>query len=324
MSLTAFKRWLFLVPLALACVLAHPSFAQDHEDDEDDQPTQKLDKDARAQLEKIDAASKEAVELLTNKKYPEAIAILEKLIETCKSSKLPESVKKDLESNAHYNLACGLSLTGKKPEAIAELEKTIALGWYDWTHIEKDTDLDPIRGEEGFKKAIADGKKLQSESWAKEAREALAGKPLFDLDLDLKTIDGKPWKLSDHKGKVVIVDVWGTWCPPCRREIPHFVKLAADHQGKVEIVGLAVEKPDLETAEAIEGIKAYAETAGIKYPLVNWSDDEAKKKIPDFKAFPTTIFVDKEGKVRLVKVGYHDHATLEGYVKGLLGDEKKD
>src|SRR2546421_318352 len=83
-----------------------------------------------------------------------------------------------------------------------------------------------------FKKAIATGKELEKAQVEKDAKEAadetkkaLAGDPLFDFDLDVKTIDGKKIKLSELKGKVVIVDVWGTWCPPCRKEIPHFVKL---------------------------------------------------------------------------------------------------
>lgn len=323
MSSTALKRLLLLLALVLACAVGRPGFAQ--EDDDEDQHAPKLDEKARATIEKIDALSKEAVDLLTNKKYDEAIAKLGTLIELAKGSSLPEAMKRDAEALARYNLACGYSLSGKKAEAIAELEKTIALGWYDWAHIEKDTDLDPIRNEEGFKKAIAEGKKAQSASWSKEARDALAKPPLFDFELDVKTIDGKAWKLADHKGKVVIVDVWGTWCPPCRKEIPHFVKLVEAYKGKLEVVGLAVEKAEDEK-EAIEAIKAFAETNGINYPLVNWSEEEATKKIPSFRAYPTTIFIDREGKVRLVKVGYEDFAALEGYVKGLLegaSDEPK-
>src|SRR5262249_11028503 len=135
-----------------------------------------------------------------------------------------------------------------------------------------------------------------------ETEKALAGEPLPDLKLVVKTLDGKKLDLADLKGKVVIVDVWGTWCPPCRNEIPHFVQLYADWKEKgLEIVGVAFENGSDDDAAKL--VQEFAEKEGIKYPLsANGQESPLAASIPGFGTFPTTFFIDREGKVRLKKV----------------------
>jgi thiol-disulfide isomerase/thioredoxin len=138
----------------------------------------------------------------------------------------------------------------------------------------------------------------------------------FPFDFKLLDLDGKPFALASLKGKVVVVDVWGTWCPPCRAEVPHFVELQKTYgkQG-LQIVGINYER----APDPIPGIKTFAKEYGINYPLVI-GDDETQKKIPDFQAFPTTLFIDRKGDVRLVAVGARPHEYLESVVKKLLAE----
>ena len=84
-----------------------------------------------------------------------------------------------------------------------------------------------------------------------------------------------------------------------------------------EIVGIAFEQTTAE--EGAKKVKPFAEKNGIKYPLAAVDDaDPAMKAVPELEAFPTTLFLDREGKVRLRKVGYHEYGALEGLTKALL------
>lgn len=264
----------------------------------------------------------------SGEKYAKFLAKLEK-------SDLEKRFKDQIEQLAQYNYACCLSQTKKTDEAIKAFARSVELGYWDWKAIEEDKDLDNIRAEAGYKAALEAGKKKEAElkgkaeeqhkaDTSKEAAEAkkkiadaLAAKPLFDFDLDVKTLDGKQVKLADLKGKVVIVDFWGTWCPPCRAEIPHFVELYSSLKEKgLEIVGLAYEKED-PTPE--KTVKEFAEKAKITYPLsVINREHPAFSVINKTKAFPTTLFIDKDGAVRVSLVGYTEKEVLEAYVNGLL------
>jgi thiol-disulfide isomerase/thioredoxin len=124
-------------------------------------------------------------------------------------------------------------------------------------------------------------------------------------------------KLADYQGKLVIVDIWGTWCPPCRQEIPHFVQLKKDFPDDLDIVGVNYEHGDPE--EAVPKIVDFVKETGINYTCVI-GDDATREQIPEFRGFPTTLFVDRTGKVRLKVVGYHPYDKLRTYIDALLAE----
>jgi len=249
----------------------------------------------------------------------------EKAIATFK--KLHELVPAD--PTAPYNIACALSLMGKKKEAVEYLKKSISLGFNDLKLLETDSDLENIRGEKGYKDALAELKKRIAEREAEarkkaeaEIREALRKKkPLFPFSFDLKDLEGKKLSLSALKGKVVLVDIWGTWCGPCRMEIPHLVELQKKYGKKgLVVVGLAFEGKAGE--EAVRKVKQFAAKAGINYPLAV-IDRAFLQRIPNFRGFPTLIFCDRAGKARFLHLGYSDSAKLAVWCEILLEHGKK-
>jgi thiol-disulfide isomerase/thioredoxin len=125
--------------------------------------------------------------------------------------------------------------------------------------------------------------------------------------------------LSSLLGKVVIVDIWGTWCPPCRAEIPSFILLQTEFgpQG-LQIVGLNYERAETEE-EKVEAVRKFIEEFGINYPCA-MGTDEIQQQVPNFEGFPTTLFIDRSGRVRAKLVGLHDSMYLRALVEQLLAE----
>ena len=128
----------------------------------------------------------------------------------------------------------------------------------------------------------------------------------------LKDLDGKTVNLSDFKGKIVVLNFWATWCPPCRREIPDFVSLQKEYQGKgVVIIGLSVD-----SAQPSE-VAAFVKKVGINYPIV-MSSDEIAQKYGAGEGIPVTCFIAPDGTIASSQLGMVDKDYLETQVKKLL------
>ncbi|MCZ4122171.1 TlpA family protein disulfide reductase [Streptomyces sp. H39-S7] len=110
------------------------------------------------------------------------------------------------------------------------------------------------------------------------------------------SIDGKQLNLADYKGKVVVLNVWGAWCSPCRAEAPHLVKVANETKAKgVEFVGINTRDPDKARAHAFE--------TQFHVPYPSFYDPIGKLilKFPKGslmpQAIPSTLIIDRDGKV---------------------------
>lgn len=123
-------------------------------------------------------------------------------------------------------------------------------------------------------------------------------------DFSVITLDGQKIILSELKGKRVVLDFWTTWCPPCRKEIPHFIQLAKDiSSNDLCIVGIS--------SEDVETLKKFVQKAGISYPIASAKDLPAPYS--QIRSIPTKFFIDRNGIIQTVVVGYHDLATLKSY-----------
>jgi len=120
------------------------------------------------------------------------------------------------------------------------------------------------------------------------------GKPLPDFSLlDLK---GEKHSLSDYKGKVVLLNFWATWCPPCVKEMPSMQRLQDKYQGK-DFEILAVNMGEDSTT-----IEIFLQKMTINFPILLDSDGAILKQWKIF-AFPTTFLVDKEGNIAYALFG---------------------
>lgn len=132
-------------------------------------------------------------------------------------------------------------------------------------------------------------------------------------DFTLPTSDGKTLKLSDLKGKIVIIDFWATWCPPCRKGIPDLISLKKKYGSKgLEIVGISVDQPETKP-EVVPFIKEY----GINYPVV-YSNNSVVQQYGGIRSIPTSFIIDREGKIVASYVGLYPESTYEKHIKELL------
>lgn len=115
------------------------------------------------------------------------------------------------------------------------------------------------------------------------------------FDFKLKTVDNKELKLSDFKGKVVVLDFWATWCPPCRKGIPDLVDIQKSIKD-VQVIGISVD----ENPQKV--IPVFVKEFKINYQIVI-GNDEVYEKYGGIEAIPTTFIIDREGKIRNKHVG---------------------
>ncbi len=242
----------------------------------------------------------------------------------------PTPNEKGIVALALFNEARVYARNGQPDKALASLAEAIDGGFLNEKLLADDKALDSLRDRPEFARLVGRVKesvekvvKVRRDAIAKqmlpEVKEGLPSFKPFPFDFELPGLDGKPVKLADYKGKVTVVDIWGTWCPPCRLEIPHFVELLKNYRDKgVEIVGLNYEKvpPD----KIKETIESFVKETGINYTLAI-GDDKTTDLVPDFSSFPTTLFLDRQGKVRYMHVGYAPYEVIEYIVKTLLDDK---
>jgi thiol-disulfide isomerase/thioredoxin len=126
--------------------------------------------------------------------------------------------------------------------------------------------------------------------------------PLPDelVNVAMTTLDGKSLKLPDLKGKVVVLNLWATWCGPCRREIPDFIKIQEDYEGRVEVLGITSED-ERNTAESVE---EFVKEFKINYRVV-WVDATGWEAFlaPRY-SIPQTYVLGTDGNLIQKFVGY--------------------
>ncbi len=145
------------------------------------------------------------------------------------------------------------------------------------------------------------------------------------IDFELKDQYGKTHKLSDYKGKVVFLNFWATWCPPCKMEMPDIQKLYEKYekQGeKSEVVVISVAAPNTQDEKDIDGIKAFLEENGYTYPVL-MDDGGYTFGAYRISSLPTTFMIDKEGNVFGYVQGGLTQEAMESIIEQTITGKRK-
>jgi peroxiredoxin len=136
---------------------------------------------------------------------------------------------------------------------------------------------------------------------------AAVGRPAADLAFK-QVSDGAVRRLQDFRGQVVVVNLWATWCPPCRKEMPDLNRLQRDYQGRGLVVVTVSDEPR-ETLQAFAGEQPFW-TTNVYAESLGWLDVGGR---------PLSFVIDRDGTVRKMFVGARDYGTLAAAVQPYLG-----
>lgn len=142
------------------------------------------------------------------------------------------------------------------------------------------------------------------------------GEPLPSFTL--KTLDGSRWSLSDARGgRATLLNVWATWCPPCRQETPDLVRVARRYEKKgLRVAGISAD----EGAPSV--VRDFVEQYGIPYPVLMLSESEDGAALPFVVAgLPTTVLLDRQGRIAQTYIGAVTERQLTADIDQLLSEK---
>jgi len=143
---------------------------------------------------------------------------------------------------------------------------------------------------------------------AVKAKAQIASTPA----LRLKDINGRALRLSDYRGKVVLLNFWATWCPPCRKEVPDLIRLQRDYRKQgLRVIGVTY-PPQTKTE-----VRRFARQMGINYPVA-LGRKETKLQFTSSDTLPMTIVIGRDGRIREVIEGILLPEEVETKIKPLL------
>ncbi len=133
-----------------------------------------------------------------------------------------------------------------------------------------------------------------------------------NLDFTLKDMNGKSVRLSDYKGKVIMLNFWATWCGPCKYEIPMFVDLQKRYPDTVAFLGVSID-------DSAEQLQEFATSHKMNYPsLIGLGEDQLQRAYGPLLGVPVTVAITRDGTVCHRYMGLRSKDEFERDIKALL------
>jgi len=133
-----------------------------------------------------------------------------------------------------------------------------------------------------------------------------------NLNLTLQDLDGQPVKLSDYKGKVLLLDFWATWCPPCRKEIPGYIQLYNTYKSRgLVVIGISMD-------DELSAIKPFVTKIGMNYPILLGAGRDDLAAAFGELPLPTSFLIARDGRICARHDGLTAKEQVEREIAGLL------
>jgi thiol-disulfide isomerase/thioredoxin len=130
--------------------------------------------------------------------------------------------------------------------------------------------------------------------------------------LELKDLNGRTVRLSNYQGKVVLINFWATWCPPCRAEMPDLVKLQREHRKQgLQIIGITY------PPEKKDRVRRFARSIKVNYPII-LGTRQIKARFSSDETLPLTIVIDRDGKITDIISGILLRKEFDEKIKPLI------
>lgn len=146
------------------------------------------------------------------------------------------------------------------------------------------------------------------------------GKPSLEADaralapdIDMKTLEGKPFELKSMRGKVVLLNFWATWCGPSQIEVPELLQLEREHRSEgFEVVAVCMDKAPLEK------IRAFVRKWKVDYCVLPDRQGKVADTYGGFQALPLSYLLDRSGRIASMEIGLQDLAVRDVAIQALL------
>jgi peroxiredoxin len=242
--------------------------------------------------------------------YPKAQEYLLKAIEL---NETKDTLNKSTLAEINYNLACTYAVDNDLETAVVYLAKAFKINPAFSSYSQKDPDLSALQEYEPYQKLVENY--LQKTDVDEYLPTNPIGEPAYDFEL--MDTEGNSHKLTDYNNKVVLLNFWATWCPPCRTEIPALSEIYEENKDKAFIIiGISVDDPE-EMSD--EELKKISDELGMNYLILRGGQEIADIYLKSSQyAIPQTYIIDKDGIVVDFVVGSRDKATFESMIEPYL------
>jgi thiol-disulfide isomerase/thioredoxin len=142
-------------------------------------------------------------------------------------------------------------------------------------------------------------------------KTGIAKQNLLAPDFVLPQLDGTPLRLSDYRGKVVLLDFWATWCDPCREETPHFIELEQEYADRgLQIIGVSMD-------DTSSPVREFYEQFHVNYPLV-MGDAKTGEAYGGVLGLPIIFLLDRDGRIVAKHMGSTKAEAFDREIAALL------
>ncbi len=221
------------------------------------------------------------------------------------------------------SMAQGYAIRDDQKNAYTSLQLAVDAGFGDFETILNDPFLSRLNDRSGLEELVEDDLKYRyRRSVAKWSRTVVSQFQSFPINFDVSDAQSSS-RISnrDYLGKVLVLDMWATWCPPCRKGIPHYIELQKKYEDQgVAVLGVSMDNPN-DPMSALGDVRKFIDEYKFNYAC-GMGDQSLNAILPGKSVLPTTIFVDQSGNVRYIARGYHDYAKIEAITKILASESQ--
>ena len=220
-----------------------------------------------------------------------------------------------------FSMAQGYAIRSDKKATFIALGQAVDVGFGDFERVLNDPILARLENAAQMEELVEDLKVRYQRTIDVWSRTVLAEFQPFQFNFDLADIEGGRISNSDFAGKVVVLDMWATWCPPCLKGIPHYIELQRNFKSRdVAVLGVSMDNAK-DPNSALTTVRDFVNKQKFNYPCA-MGDQSFSQQVPGKQILPTTLFIDQNKNVRYIARGYHDYAKVEALTKALANESQ--
>lgn len=232
----------------------------------------------------------------------------------------PADAKQSLASSL-IAMAQAHAVEGEQKLALVAIKDAYEFGFSEFDQLRSDELLARMSDQKTFRSyldQLEDAYLIKVKKWSKQA---IAEFQPFQFEFHVDSVEGGSFNNDSFDDQVLVVDFWATWCPPCRKGIPHFIELQNELGPEgVQVVGISMDSPE-DPESSVETVRDFMDENSFTYPCGMGTND-LSERIPGDMKLPTTLFLDRLGNVRYIANGYHDFTQLAAIAETLAEEEQ--